>query len=536
MAFLPHFSFPSSREAPTTFESPAPSITGKRQQPQLHVQTELASKAGYSLAVPGSKHSRPVPVRTLSTPPASPTRNRSSTMGSPELRSMHDSGAITPPVTPGSSHSKSNSASSDFLSSLSGLRRGDSTTSLSRPRPSLDETPKPGSTELINFPYQLTDYEFRKDEHGRKKTIGEGAWSDVYLAEPCPPKPTSHPSLPIPCGPDMSPPLTPIRTTDFSTRPAPTTPPLYAIKVPAMTSAKKVLNAEARILSYLSRFPDAEAHIVPFYGLDPRTGSLVLQAMDSTLESWIQTHLNPLSEPLRSKKLVQVFPSLALSLIDSLHWMHDKHCTHADIKPSNILIANTSPTGGPHVRYSDFSSTMLAHPHQESSETQPLGAGTWDYLDPVLLQSVVSNPPSPTPASDLWSLAITLLFLVIGASPYDAFAKNKFLAREMIKAGDPLACLGYGEEGARNQRRLGMLSECLGFDVRGWFARVLVKEGVRRACMVRCCSLVLFVFCALLEDGMFVLIPPPAYLPISSPKPFSLFFSFFPINHFIPCM
>ena len=87
----------------------------------------------------------------------------------------------------------------------------------------------------------------------------------------------------------MTPPITPVhsRNSSLGTNQFPVIPPLYAIKVPASTSAKKVLQAEARILSYLSRFPDADHHIVPFFGLDTRTGALVLKAMDETLESWI---------------------------------------------------------------------------------------------------------------------------------------------------------------------------------------------------------------------------------------------------------
>ncbi|KAI4926375.1 hypothetical protein J4E85_006668 [Alternaria conjuncta] len=405
-------------------------------------------------------------------------------MGAHDPRSMHNSGTDTPPITPGSaSHSKSNSTSSDFLSSLSSLRRGDSISSLSRPRLSLDESPQPGSTELTTFPYHLTDYEFKTDDRGRKKTIGEGAWSDVFLAKPCPPKPTEQSPSQPPCGPDMTPPLTPVRSidsgVDLSRLPA--TPPMYAVKVPAMTSAKKVLSAEARILSYLSRFPDAEGHIVPFYGLDTRNGAILLQAMDDTLEGWIQKTLNTLDEEARAARLAEVFPSIALALLNSLAWVQDKGCTHADIKPSNILFSSSSPlsTAAPKPIYTDFSSTILSHPSATiESSASPLGAGTWDYLDPSLLSSSSTSPPSAT--SDLWSLAITLLFLILGGSPYDAFKGNKYQQREMIKAGCPLRVMGHDDLGVRNMKRVQGLSRDLGFDLLGWFGRVLVKDGGKR--------------------------------------------------------
>ncbi|KAF1937629.1 kinase domain-containing protein [Clathrospora elynae] len=400
-------------------------------------------------------------------------------MGSHDLRASHNSGAITPPATPTNmKHSKTDSASSDFLDSLSSLRRGDSTSSLSRTRLTVDEAPKPGSTELITFPHLLTDYEFRTDQGGRKSTIGEGAWSDVYLATPTPPKPTYQSSLHIPCAPDMTPPLTPVRTVDagIGLNKLPATPPLYAVKVPAMTSAKKVLAAEARILSYIARFPDADKHVVLFYGLDTRTGAILLKAMDGTLESWIEKELNTLNEASRAIQLAAVFPAIASSLLRSLLWLQDKGCTHADIKPANILVSSSSGSAIPQTIYSDFSSTVLTT--DTEAQTPPVGAGTWDYLDPSLLSSF--DPALPSAATDLWSLAITLLFLVLGSSPYAAFKGNKFQQREMIKSGCPLQCMGYDDQGLGNVKRIAALSKDLGFNLQKWFAKVLVKNAEKR--------------------------------------------------------
>jgi len=490
MAQRPRFTFPASMEELGVFESPA-TLMQKRQQPQLHLFTDNASSKAHTLAMSDRKFSIPVAVRTLSTPPTSPTRKRSMTLGAQDPRSMHNSGAVTPPITPGgASHSKSNSTSSDFLSSLSTLRRGDSISSLSRPRLSLDASPQPGSTELTTFPYHLMDYEFKMDDRGRKKTIGEGAWSDVFLAKPCPPKTTEQSSSQSPCGPEMTPPVTPVRTIDSAIDLAsfPITPPMYAVKVPAMTSAKKVLSAEARILSYLSRFSDAANHIVPFYGLDTRTGSLLLRAMDNTLEGWIQKTLNTLDEGSRAEKLAVVFPNIALTLLKSLQWMQEKSCTHADIKPSNILVSSSTSSSSsssssnastPKPVYTDFSSTILSHPDATiESCASPLGAGTWDYLDPSLLSS--SSTTSPSAATDLWSLAITLLFLILGSSPYDAFKGNKYQQREMIKSGCPLQCMKHDDQGIRNINRVQRLSRDLNFNLLGWFGNVLVKDGAKR--------------------------------------------------------
>ncbi|KAF2832359.1 kinase-like protein [Ophiobolus disseminans] len=387
---------------------------------------------------------------------------------------------MTPPLTPtGSRHAKSSSTSSDFLASISGLRRGDSLSS-SAGRLSIDDSARPGSTELLAFPHHLIDYQIQTDGDGSKRPIGCGAWGDVYLAQPSLPQQSDQP-LVIPCGSSMSPPITPVRSrgSSIGTSILPSMPSRYAIKVPGSASAKKVLTAEARILSYLSQFPDADNHVVPFYGQDTRTGALVLKALDGTLDVWIETHLNTLDEPNRAQKLASIFPTIALSLIDSLTWMQSKDCTHADIKPANILTsASTSSSITPTLIFSDFSSSILTALATDDATPPPMGAGTWDFLDPSLLSFF--NTPAPSAATDLWSLGITLLFLVLGTSPFDAFKQNKFQQREMIKSGTPLQCMAYDDQGIVNMRRMKGLSRDLGFDVSRWFAKVLVKSAEKR--------------------------------------------------------
>jgi serine/threonine protein kinase len=317
----------------------------------------------------------------------------------------------------------------------------------------------------------LTDYNIQRDDKGRKKPIGVGAWSDVFLATPSLPQAGEEQTL----ASAMTPPITPVHSRTSSTRGSsvPSIPPLYAIKVPGSKSAKKVLDAEARVLSYLSRFPESDKHVVPFYGQDTRTGALVLKAMDCTLEDWISKQLNALDEPSRAAKLATIFPSITSSLIDSLMWMHEKDCIHADVKPSNILVSSSSSML--QLVFSDFSSTILPTLSGDAPPPAPLGAGTWEFLDPSLLRS--SSPPPPSAATDLWSLGITLLYLILGTSPFEAFKTNKFQQREMIKSGNPLQCLAYDD---LSLMRLRGLSKALGWDVAKWIGKVLVKVQDKR--------------------------------------------------------
>ena len=248
------------------------------------------------------------------------------------------------------------------------------------------------------------------------------------------------------------------------------------LKSPNGKSAKKILEEEAKILSYLSRVPSADEHIVGFYGQDTRTGALVLEAMDVTLEDWISNNLNTLPEPDRTKKLADVFPALALKLLNGLEWMTEKKCVHADIKHSNILLSETSPSDAV---YSDFSSaTLSALSTPDGTPTSQLGGGTWDFLDPALVAKA-SPPASPSASTDLWALGLTLLWLVIGISPFDC-ATNTFQRRELIKHGNPLSYAIYGDDGPKNFARIKALSKELGFDVQKWFAKVLTKDVAKR--------------------------------------------------------
>ena len=435
--------------------------------------------------------SRPEPSRTWSSPPASPTRNGPYAMSS-ELRTLHAGKAITPPPTPTKlSHEKTaskGSAISDW-----DLKHGDLFTSHTLVNESARTTlvnreEEPGSTALREFSHWVFDYTIPD----KKKPLGSGLWSEVYRAFPIlsKPPPTFGPkstglNTPGPAG--MTPPLTPVKSciSNPSKADIPTLSSSFAIKTPAIRSAQEVLAEEARILSYLSRFPDFEKHVVPFYGQDTRNGALVLKAMDETLESWIENTLNMLPEPARAERLIQDFPTIALRLLEGLEWISERDCMHADIKPSNFLLSFSDDESIKHVVYSDFSSAVLCLPSiasttasKQTTSATPLGGGTWDFLDPGLVSR--TSPIELSPTTDLWALAITLLIVILGSSPYDCAGSNQFRKREFVKQGSPMAYIGYGDSGPRNLARLDAASKKLSFNLHNWFSEVLINDPSKR--------------------------------------------------------
>lgn len=356
--------------------------------------------------------------------------------------------------------------------------------------------------EVFPFPHWISDYTL--GEGKRRKLLGSGLWSDVYLATPAETATSSLPSQAqgVKTGID-TPPYTPVhsRGSSWTNYPANySAPPAYAVKMPANSTAKEVLVQEARTLTQLSVSPKMSKYIVRFYGLDGRNDSLIMKAMDTTLEGWVKKHLNVLDEDARAKELSATFETLAGNLLDGLLWLGDKKCIHADIKPANILVT-TSGQAKPQAVYSDFSSAVLEQDNEperkEEASTKasapqaPLGGGTWDFLDPVLLSTSQAGPPAPSPSTDLWALAVTLLYVIIGSSPFHCGGRNYgaglIRRREFVKQGIPLECASSGDDGVRNWERLQRLGRELGWDVHGWLGRVFRRDPKR--CMIEACAM-----------------------------------------------
>ncbi len=104
-----------------------------------------------------------------------------------------------------------------------------------------------------------------------------------------------------------------------------------------------------------------------------------------------------------------------LSQISSaLDYAHENGCVHCDVKPANLLL-----DGWGYVALSDFGIVRLMQPDGGSDEQQMKSSetlmGTPDYISPeqALGESLDGR-------SDIYSLAVTLFFLLIGRPPFKA--------------------------------------------------------------------------------------------------------------------
>lgn len=302
---------------------------------------------------------------------------------------------------------------------------------------------QPSSPSMHVFSANSFDYELLKE-----RRLGSGRWSTVYLATSI--LASTNSSIDM-----ITPPTTPTRSRRSNSFPK-TRPEYYAVKVAANRSSIKALQEEATILSHLSLFPDCEKHIVPFHGYDTRTDSIVFSALPASLEDLTSNELSRLDEAARVTKLASIFPRIAKALTSSLAWLHAADVVHADLKPANILLRPDQPLApGTSLLdvsctpvLADFTSSFRTDINTTSSTAPALGGGTYDFLSPELL----ARPyPPPSGASDVYALAITLLNIIIGASPYAAAQGNRFHLLEMAKAG---RAVDFAMQEPRSEARL----------------------------------------------------------------------------------
>lgn len=278
-------------------------------------------------------------------------------------------------------------------------------------------------SDLMLYDFSRIDYEL-----DRARSIGTGLWSTVFFAQPV---------------------LQSTRqTVSKISNPSPTSwkrsnsPPcsLYAVKVAVRPDAKAIFEQEARILTTLQRSEDSGSFLVPFYGLDGRHSALVFEGVvGGSLESLV-TRLKTMTELERHLELQDdaLFFRLACDLIDGLRFIHASGIIHADIKPANILLDISDQASGDRpvirARYIDFSASFV-----DGSDSITNAGGTWDYMAPEQMR-IQKHLNTPTFASDVWSLGISLLFILVGGSPYAAACgSNMFQLREGIKNGDPIS-------------------------------------------------------------------------------------------------
>ena len=118
------------------------------------------------------------------------------------------------------------------------------------------------------------------------------------------------------------------------------------------------------------------------------------------------------SGPLSEKEITDVFTQT----LSAFQYAHEKGIVHRDIKPSNIFIL---PNG--HVKILDFGIAKLFGQGNEMTQTGTQ-MGTPIYMSP----EQVKGDKSIDHRSDIYSMGVTLFFVINGKPPYNSDTDSQF--------------------------------------------------------------------------------------------------------------
>ncbi len=222
-----------------------------------------------------------------------------------------------------------------------------------------------------------------------------------------------------------------------------TTKQEYVVKQVTKRSPEKVeaLLHEATILTHLSNQTSYQDFIVGFYGMEMGIShtvlpALVFEKMGSSLRDWVGHNLSTNSSR-RASKPGGLLCTITVQLTAALSWLHQQASViHGDIKPSNILVRfnNSNDSSSFTLCFADFASASII----DDPKVAHSGL-TYAYMAPEKLKA--PHDP-PTTAGDVWALAISLLEIVAGRTPYsDVSPQVRKLAA--IGNGEPLADVQY---------------------------------------------------------------------------------------------
>ena len=116
--------------------------------------------------------------------------------------------------------------------------------------------------------------------------------------------------------------------------------------------------------------------------------------------------------PLSEKEITDVFTQT----LSAFQYAHEKGIVHRDIKPSNIFIL---PNG--HVKILDFGIAKLFGQGNEMTQTGTQ-MGTPIYMSP----EQVKGDKSIDHRSDIYSMGVTLFFVINGKPPYNSDTDSQF--------------------------------------------------------------------------------------------------------------
>ena len=181
-----------------------------------------------------------------------------------------------------------------------------------------------------------------------------------------------------------------------------------AAKIPFNNETRQVLEREGAILAQVHSIPRSTEYVIPYYGKRAfdDTFALCLELCPQNMQDYVNS-LTGASPPVISMELWKNWLS---TLLTGVEFLHDAGFLHNDIKPHNILL-----TSSLHPYLSDFAVASPMYDLNLPSTPDLHILGTTVYTAPELLSA--ETVPT-TPASDIYSLGITMFVAAAGVEPF----------------------------------------------------------------------------------------------------------------------
>lgn len=149
--------------------------------------------------------------------------------------------------------------------------------------------------------------------------------------------------------------------------------------------------------------------------ITPREVNIIMEYADGgNLETFVQEH------GILFESLIHDFYH---QILCGVSYCHDKGYAHRDLTPSNILITQEGV-----IKLADFGLAMKARDQKGKVILCHDYLGNNSYLSPEILSELPYDPI----LSDIWSLGITLYFLLYGTEPYKGTMEDVLHQQEHI--------------------------------------------------------------------------------------------------------